>query len=126
MKKRMVTLALALCVSMSLAIPVTAANTLSEPLNSSVVYAAKMSENKDRPFYVNRDIQGNVQGPSDFAVTTDGTYILNTASNAIFKVTENQKAEMIALDDFGILDIILDNFFIDFVCVFLIRSILFR
>lgn len=55
--------------------------------------------------YFTKDLEGNSLGPADYVVEDHNTYMLNTATNTIYKYQSNQLIEEIPLDDsdvFGI------------------------
>lgn len=91
---------LSLCVSAS-ATELRGASTTS-PYKSLVTLSASSVSEVKNALRTTKDIQGNSLGPSDFVVSNNSVYLLNTANNAVYKYQGNEQTAAISLDDYDI------------------------
>lgn len=62
-----------------------------------------LSVGKAGALYATTDEQGNAYGPSDYSISDNGMYMLNTANNTVFQYRDNKLAAKITLDSFDII-----------------------
>lgn len=91
---------LSLCVSAS-ATELRGASTTSPYKPVVTLSSSSVSEVKNA-LRTTKDIQGNSLGPSDFVVSNNSVYLLNTANNAVYKYQGNEQTAAISLDDYDI------------------------